>query len=169
MATTFTLISTVTVGSGGAASIDFTSIPATYTDLILKYSLRTNTSYAGNGFYFQYAFNGSTSNFTQKNLAGNGSTATSSSASAFYGITDPSDWTSSTFANGEAYFPNYAGSTYKSVSQDVVAENNGTLGWDVIYAGLWSQTAAINQITITPAGGSWVQYSSASLYGILKA
>ena len=40
MATTYTLISSVTVGSGGAASIEFTSIPADYTDLLLKVSMR---------------------------------------------------------------------------------------------------------------------------------
>ena len=36
MANTYVAIATVTVGSGGAASIDFTSIPATYTDLVVK-------------------------------------------------------------------------------------------------------------------------------------
>ena len=41
MANTYTLISSVTVGSGGASSIDFTSIPATYTDLCLVWSGRS--------------------------------------------------------------------------------------------------------------------------------
>ena len=40
MATTFTKIASVTVGSGGASSIDFTSIPSTYTDLCVKLSTR---------------------------------------------------------------------------------------------------------------------------------
>ena len=44
MATTYKAISTVTVGSGGAASITFSSIPATYTDLVLKISGRHDTS-----------------------------------------------------------------------------------------------------------------------------
>jgi hypothetical protein len=39
-----TLISSVTVGSGGAADIEFTSIPATYTDLLVKISIRNATS-----------------------------------------------------------------------------------------------------------------------------
>ena len=43
MANTFEQITTVTVGSGGASSIDFTSIPQTYTDLVIKTSAR-NTS-----------------------------------------------------------------------------------------------------------------------------
>jgi hypothetical protein len=37
MATTYEIIASVTVGSGGAANIEFTSIPATYTDLVLKF------------------------------------------------------------------------------------------------------------------------------------
>ena len=40
MAVTFTQIASVTVGSGGAASIDFTSIPSTYTDLCIKTSIK---------------------------------------------------------------------------------------------------------------------------------
>jgi hypothetical protein len=38
MAATYKLIETVTVGSGGAANIEFTSIPQTYTDLKLVIS-----------------------------------------------------------------------------------------------------------------------------------
>ena len=45
MAKVFKALSTVTVGAGGAASIDFTSIPSTYTDLQILCSLKT--SYSG--------------------------------------------------------------------------------------------------------------------------
>ena len=41
---TLVKIQTVTVGSGGASSIDFTSIPQTYTDLCLVYSARLTTT-----------------------------------------------------------------------------------------------------------------------------
>jgi hypothetical protein len=40
MATTYEAIATVEVGSGGAADIEFTSIPATYTDLVVKVSFK---------------------------------------------------------------------------------------------------------------------------------
>ena len=43
MANTYTLIASNTVGSGGAASISFSSIPSTYTDLLVKISTRDNT------------------------------------------------------------------------------------------------------------------------------
>ena len=77
------------------------------------------------------------------------------------------DSTANTFANGEFYIPNYAGSTNKSVSADGVTENNATAARATLTAGLWSNTAAINQITLLPiAGGTFAQYSTATLYGI---
>jgi hypothetical protein len=42
MANTYEAIATVTVGSGGATDIEFTSIPGTYTDLLIKSSLRSD-------------------------------------------------------------------------------------------------------------------------------
>ena len=78
--------------------------------------------------------------------------------------------TASTFANGEIYIPNYAGSTYKSLSADSVTETNATGAVRAFHATLWSNTAAINQITLTPdAGGNFVQYSTAYLYGVKNA
>ena len=55
MANTFVLLASTTVGSGGASSIDFTSIPATYTDLVVKVSGRID--YAQTGDYFKITFN----------------------------------------------------------------------------------------------------------------
>jgi hypothetical protein len=75
--------------------------------------------------------------------------------------------TSNTFGNGEIYIPNYLSGTAKSFSSDSVAENNGTEGWQVIQANLWSGTDAITSIELDPALGTFVQYSSATLYGIL--
>jgi hypothetical protein len=44
MATTYEAIATVEVGSGGATDIDFTSIPGTYTDLLVYLSGRRTTA-----------------------------------------------------------------------------------------------------------------------------
>jgi hypothetical protein len=52
MANTFELIASSTVGSGGAANIDFTSIPATYTDLCLKFICATTRSALAEDFSF---------------------------------------------------------------------------------------------------------------------
>ena len=169
MATTYEKIATVTVGSGGAATIDFTSIPSTYTDLVLKFSLRTiNTS--SNYLSAFVTFNGSSTGYSQRMAYGTGSSALSASGSGSY-----IDWsaygsttaaTASTFGNGEIYIPNYAGSANKSTSADSVSENNATNSIVALTAGLWSNTAAINQITLTGNSGNLAQYSSATLYGI---
>ena len=66
MANTYTLISSVTVGSGGASSIEFTSIPSTYTDLLLNFSGRSNTNQASGGFACKIEFNGSSSNLSAR-------------------------------------------------------------------------------------------------------
>ena len=163
-ANTFVQIgSTVTVGSGGAANIDFTSIPATYTDLVVKISTRCSTTTTAG----TVSFNGSGSNFTGIRLYGDGASATSGSSTSAI-LTNDSSYTASTFANSEIYIPNYASANYKSVSIDGVSETNATTAYAMLNAILWSNTAAINQVTITPAGGNFVQYSTASLYGILK-
>lgn len=162
------LIQTVTVGSGGAASIDFTSIPATFTDLVLVTSLRSARS-AGFEEYRIY-FNGANSNLSTRYLEGDGSSAASGTpVGGFIGIGNSSTSTSNTFSNQQVYIPNYAGSTTKSYSSDSVSEANATTAYSDIVAGLWNQTAAITSITLVNGTSSnWLQYSSASLYGILK-
>lgn len=167
MATTYTLISSVTVGAGGASSIDFTSIPSTYTDLCLLVSSRSSAS-AGTDLGL-IGFNGSTASFTNKYLGGNGSIAYSGSYARYIGDINAATSTASTFTNLQIYIPNYAGSSNKSFSSDTAMETNATGGVLALAAGLWSNTAAINQVTLTFNTGSFVQYSTAYLYGISKS
>lgn len=159
-------ISTVTVGSGGAATIDFIGIPQTYTDLVLKISART--TYATNGDLGYVRFNGSSSTYSVKRLQGDGSIAYSAGGSEIYFRNTGASDTSSTFGNSEIYIPNYAGSNQKSVSSDSVSENNAALSYTLLSAGLWTGTAAITQVTLYPNNGNFAQYSSATLYGIRK-
>jgi len=166
---TFTLIQpAVVVGAGGAATISFSSIPSTYTDLVLITSLRKSATGA-NVVLMQ--FNGSSSNFTQRYIDGNGSSTTSASnTSGWAGLIIGTDYTANTFANNSVYVTNYAGSTNKSYSLDQVTENNATASYVGLVAGLWSNSAAINSITLTPADSSnFVQYSTAYLYGVSNA
>lgn len=164
MPNTFTLIASSTVGAGGVASIDFTSIPSTYTDLCLKLSLRPSVT--GNSDMY-ISFNSSTANFTGIYLQGNGTTVPSGSLARYIGTA--MGQTSSTFTNGEIYIPNYASSNNKSFSVDFVAENNATLAYVNLIAGLWSNSAAITSISVGPGSGSIVQNSTAYLYGIVKS
>ena len=170
MATTFTQIAAVTVGSGGASSIDFTSIPSTYTDLCVKLSARTNL--ADTEEFLRLEFNGSGGTaYSYRNVYANGSAAVSLNGSGaanvlYGGIANASLSTSNTFSNCEIYIPNYAGSNNKSFSGDLVNEQNATKAFTMLVAGLWANTSAITSIKLTPQSGSLVQYSTATLYGI---
>jgi hypothetical protein len=167
MANTYILISSVTVGSGGAASMSFTSIPATYSDLLVVWSGRTSSSQPTTNT--EISFNGSGANFSGKYLESNGSAVGTGSYARFIGTDSAATSTSNTFSNNMVYIPNYAGSNYKSFSADSVAENNATQTQTTLNAGLWSQSAAITSVTITPATSAYVQYSTAYLYGISNA
>lgn len=160
---TYTLIAHTELGSA-QANITFSSIPATFTDLVLVYSLRSS----GGSSNFGIRFNGSASNFTNRWMYGTGaSVASSSDFGNFIGVAPNSGWTASTFGNGQLYIPNYAGSSNKSWSVDAVSEQNATESYQTIVAGLWSQTTAINSLQIYQyQGNNIAQFSSATLYGI---
>ena len=171
MANTLDLIASSTVGIGGAASIDFTSIPSTYTDLVLKLSVRDASaisSQAGNQFSLKV--NNSSANITEKQLIAfqAGGIASYSNTQMYTPLNGASD-TASTFSSAEFYFTNYTASANKSASIDGVAEGNtANLTGAAINAALWSQTAAINQLTVIPVG-TFTQYSTAYLYGVKNA
>lgn len=166
-------ISTVTVGSGGSASIEFTGIPQTYTDLQIVISARTVFADVMNDLILQ--FNGDTgANYTTRRLEGNGSGASSDTAAsgALYGAFIPmaaANATANTFGNGGAYIPNYTSANQKSFSTDSVAETNATATKMSLCAAIWTGTAPISSIKVRSYHGSnLVQYSTATLYGIRK-
>ena len=166
MATTYSLISSVTVGSGGAANIEFTSIPATYTDLLVFVSARSSTT----NDYYRININNSASNFSGIFLGATGNSPISGSSSPAFGRMTTSGYTANTFGDAFWYIPNYTSSNNKSISVDTVAENNSaTVNYLDLVAGLWSQSAAITAIKFVPNAGNFVQYSTAYLYGISNA
>jgi hypothetical protein len=167
MANTFELIASSTVGAGGASSIDFTSIPSTFTDLCVKVSVRCSQSQIYGEF--QIAFNNTGTSFSTRLLEGNGGSVASYTSFRRIGVATGANATASTFGNAEIYIPNYSGSTIKSFTADGVSENNGTSAWTDLVAGLWSNTAAINQVTVSPETGTFLQYSTAYLYGVKNA
>jgi hypothetical protein len=170
MASTMTLISSVTVGVVPVASIDFTSIPSTYTDLCLKLSVRSSRA-ASSWDNSNLKINNSAANMTNRYVRGNGSAAASGTLTSFYiGDIPATLAASNTFANQEIYLPNYAGSNNKSGSVDSAGEDNNSTAYLYLTANLWSQTAAINQLTIVSGNGdNFVQYSTAYLYGVNNA
>lgn len=164
-------IQSVTVGSGGAANIEFTSIPSTFDDLLIKVSSRSDDSASTSGSYYIIFFNGSSTSFTNRYLRGNGSAVSSATFAQYAGNSSTTGQTASTFSNDEIYIPNYAGSTNKSYSGDSVVENNATGAFQTFNAGLWSNTAAITSVKLEAANAGankFVQYSTFTLYGIKR-
>lgn len=171
MPNTFVKIATVTVGSGGTSSIDFTSIPQTYTDLCIKGSTRTDRGTFGVDELL-VQFNGDTTgtNYAHKFIRGNSSSIDSNMVTNYF-IWGPGGTgsvnTANTFGNGEMYIPNYSGNKFKSVSTEVVSEGNATSNiYMMLDSGIWNSTSAITSIKILSQGTGFDQYSTVTLYGI---
>jgi hypothetical protein len=152
------------------ASITFSSIPATYTDLLILTSCRT--AHTGPIWdSIRFSFNGVNTNQTNRYLYGDGASAANAAEStALIGFgANSNSATSNTFSNASAYIANYTSAVAKSISSDGVAENNGTTGGQIFMTSLWNSTDAITSITLTPtSAANFLQYSSATLYGITK-
>jgi hypothetical protein len=163
---TYTLISTVTVGAGGQATIDFNSIPQTYTDLMLVYSLRDNR--ADYTSIVALTINGLTTNRSFRNLSAGAGTPNTGTGSTFWiGSINGASATANSFANGQSYISNYTSATYKSINTESVTETTGTQCENSLWANNWASTAAITSLSLScPLGTLFSQYSTASLYGI---
>lgn len=171
MATTYELINS-NVLSSSAASITFSSIPATYSDLVLQVSGRTNNASASDGLTLK--INGTTSNYySNTKLRGNGADATSTQFSNEADFpTAPNGTvgdtaTSNTFGTIEIYIPAYLASQNKPIGYFGAGENNSSTAFMGATAALWRQTSAITELALTPTNGSnWLSGSSFWLYGI---
>jgi hypothetical protein len=149
-------------------SFTFSSIPQIYSDLLLVFSVRTdntNVTYSNT----EILLNNSSSNFSSRRIFGDGGTPGSYTATNIAGLVSSAGATSNSFGSTSIYIPNYSGNGNKAYSVDSVSENNSGASYQELISGLWSQTAAITSITIRgESGRSFVQYSSASLYGIKR-
>jgi hypothetical protein len=171
-ANSYESIATVTVGAGGAANVTFSSIPSTYKHLQIRGIARptagTNPPY--NSFM---VFNSDTSaNYSGHLLRGDGSSATSVSASSIaaarvaYGLASNS--LSNTFNSQIIDILDYADTNkYKTVRTLGGYDVNGS-GWVTFVSSLWQSTTAITSISlnVSETSGNFAQYSSFALYGI---
>lgn len=177
-ANTYTLISSNVLASS-AASVTFSSIPATYTDLVLRLSTRGDNATIWNN-YLRLKINATSALSSITYIAGTGAAASSFTASGigstgFYPITNAAGSvmsnsagnTASTFDNIEIYIPSYTATQNKPLSTFGVAEQNATTAYIVAGAGLERTTAAITTLTLQQdAATNFVTGSSFYLYGI---
>ena len=172
-------IATVTVGSGGASSIEFTSIPGTYQHLQLRGVLRGTGTQGGGNYYNNYiTFNGVTTgtSYAWHYLMGNGAAAEA------YGVAS-TNVINSYFTTANALTSNFAAvvvdildyaSTSKATTlrQFNAFDNNNTgssnyhKGFVTVASGLYTSTDAVTSIKMTPSFDSFAQHSQVALYGI---
>jgi hypothetical protein len=172
MPSTYTLIKGETIASS-AASYTFTAIPSTFTDLVLRYSIRSNGTEISN-----LKINGSSSAvYSRTRLQGNGSTASSNRDSSQTLInlnnstTYDGGFTSNVFSSGEIYIPSYTVAQNKPISIFNVEENNDTYATTQAFAGLFGDTTAITSLTLQNGTSTdlFVSGSSFYLYGVKNA
>lgn len=162
MANTFTLIQANTLSSS-AASVTFTSIPATYTHLCILMSARSTTGSPDSEIS---EINGSSANLQGRWVwAENGSVTNGSYSGNVVLVGLPkSTNTANTFGNVQIYITNYTSSQHKSILIDSVSENNANNeAFTMLAAGLWSNTSAITSVKLT---GNFETSSTFYLYGI---
>jgi hypothetical protein len=170
---TFTAIQKITVGSGGAANMSFTSIPSTYTHLCLEISARTNRSSTQD--YNNFRFNSdSGANYFYRSFAGysTGSfitTLDNSQTSAYCGLTAGNTAYSNMFAANTVWIFDYTASKFKTYVSDSTL-NNGSNREVNMQGGYWNSTSAITSITIFMQVGSlYLEHTTATLYGIANS
>jgi len=170
MANTYDLISGSTI-SVDTASVTFSNISASYTDLVMKISARTTNNSTGTQFRFD--LNASSTAGSYRILYSDGSTAATSgltTASNFVPIAElalpGAASTANIFSNLEIYIPSYTSSVRKQMNVMNANENNNANSWVMMGAVKWTGTAAISSILMYPSSGNFVAQSSFYLYGI---
>lgn len=160
---TYLPIQTVTTSSN-VSSIDFSSIPTSYTHLILKTSLRSTQSASYD--YLQMRFNDdSGNNYISKNIYQDGSTIGSASNNTSFlqtGLVYGANSTSNRFAINEIYIHNYRDNFGKTTIAKSGAPPHGTY----TFACIWNSSSAITKISLLPQAGLFVPFCTATLYGL---
>jgi hypothetical protein len=180
MANTYTLINSVTATSG--TSVSFTSIPQTYTDLVILVSAKSTYTSGGGSLSFSISFNSNGSNYNSRSLqmyASSSIANNTDTTQTFGGITggfirsmgtSSFSATTSTYSNCKIYIPSYTSSNNKSFWAEATAEDNAGSGTSansiVMHAGQWANSAAITSIEFGLELGTFVSPSTFYLYGI---
>jgi hypothetical protein len=167
MANTFKKIASLSASSGEVASFNFTGIPSSYKDLYISLSARSSNS--SNFDNPRVAFNTNTSDFSRIEFySENASLGSEAASDRIIGVCPAGNTLSNSFGALKMYVPNYAGSNNKPYSVFSTSQHSSSTPRALWYlGGIWQNTSAISQITITlNSGANFVQYSTATLYGI---
>ena len=167
--TDFYQIATTTVSGGSVASVTFSSIPQDYTHLQIRTTLRHTNADTDNNIYIRFNSD-TTTNYSNHNLNGNGSSATSGGQATMYPpyvFRAPGASSSANiFGVGIADILDYNNTNkFKTVRSLTGHDQNGS-GLVLLFSNNWRSTAAITSITLFGAGFNIAEPSRFDLYGI---
>lgn len=173
MAYTMTKIASTTVGAGGTSTITFSSIPQTYTDLYLVLSNRVSVASPQSNVNIR--FNGSTASEYGINLftttgsgsAVNSNTLASNNLSFLY--TNGNTSAANFFGSISLYITGYSSTTsFKTMIFNGAQENDTTTAYLTQGGGSWQNNSAITSMTLESFGNTWLQHTTATLYGVTR-
>ena len=170
--TSYESIQTVTVGSGGQASISFTSIPSTYKHLQIRCIMKKAGT--GNDSFSLMTLNSDTgNNYATHYLLGTGAVALAganapSISSIYAGVTwgTGSSFSSSTFSAAVIDILDYTNTNKNTTVRTLTGTDGNGAGQVDLNSGVWLNTAAVTTINIAGNGGNFNEYSQFALYGI---
>ncbi len=166
-------IATVTVGSGGASNVEFTSIPATYTHLQVRFIGRSSNASAGTD-NLQIRLNSDTgSNYAEHYVAGDGSSASASAQSSITNLVlreclSRNGNSASIFSTGVIDFLDYKSTNKNKTMRTLFGHDRNGAGYVALGSGLYFATpAAITSLTFTvQSSNNFTEYSQFALYGV---
>jgi hypothetical protein len=170
--TSYESIATTTVGSGGTATITFSSIPATYTHLQIR-GIAGNTTGTHDYNTMTATFNSDTAaNYSIHRLYGQGTTAVvqgyANTSNMYVGATNNNALSYSIYSPVIIDILDYANTNKYKTVRVLAGNEDNSAGYGVIYfnSGSWRSTSAISSIAFLPGSGNFAQYSQLALYGI---
>jgi hypothetical protein len=174
---TYATVATYTVSGSSTASYTFSSIPSTYTDLVVVASVRSLTAANTTGFLCQV--NGAVGNvYDGFYLRGDGSTGSAARYNKFINPTYAApignmvanSATAGIFSNHIINWNNYSNTTtYKTFLARSNSLNNSASFYTETVTNMYFATSAISSLTFFPEAGNFVSGSTISIYGIAAA
>ena len=173
MANTHNVISSQVLSSA-SSSVVFSSIPQTYTDLVLRITARSTTS-ATNLDWFHVTINSNTGGYySWVRILGNGASgsanrqdSTTPTSGSYFGYLQGDGTTANSFSSIEMYFADYANSSYDKPIQIFSQTTNAasTTSYTSQHSNLFIQSTAISSLSITTQT-TFASGSTFVLYGI---
>ena len=162
-------IATVTVGSGGAANVEFTSIPGTYTHLQIRGISRSTTAATGEDEVRIQVNSDTGNNYSRHYLYGTGSavgaTGTATTSYGFLATAPRDNNTASIYGVAVIDILDYANTNKYKTMRSLSGDDRNGSGNVQLCSALWQSTSAITSIKLYPEQNNFKQYTSFALYG----